>query len=334
MKKLALNLALLSLLVSDLRAQQVRLVHNSADLSVNDLKIWVNDTVWINNLSFRNATAFQNFTLGTYTIGLSPLSATSQAQSILQQTVSFSSTIQEYLLIISGIASAGPSYSPGTTAKPLTIFSYTTGFIGMPPPMQAHVIYIQGCTDCQSLSITAPAHPSINNFSYGQFYYQTNVPAQTTTLTVNSGTVHIGDFTAPLQNYAGNEVTVLMSGFLNPAVNSNGPEFGLFALPPGAGTLIPLARAVDATFLNENIKNDVNIELGPNPASCELNVQITGTKFQTVDLEILDSFGKQALVLKEVPDKYTLNLEGLKTGLYFITVRTESNVKTVKFIKT
>lgn len=49
-------------------------------------------------------------------------------------------------------------------------------------------------------------------------------------------------YLAPLQtlNLSGSALTVLASGFLNPAPNINGPLFGLFVALPTGGELIPL----------------------------------------------------------------------------------------------
>ena len=57
-----------------------------------------------------------------------------------------------------------------------------------------------------------------------------------------TGTVTVATYAAPLSTLGlqGTALTVVASGFLDPALNSNGPAFGLWVALPSGGNLIPL----------------------------------------------------------------------------------------------
>src|SRR5690606_30026806 len=87
----------------------------------------------------------------------------------------------------------------------------------------------------------------INNFAYGSFAGYLELPTADYRLAVrdSSGAVTVKSYEAPLaalglQNTA---LTVIASGFLNPAANNNGAPFGLFVALPAGGNLIPLPES-------------------------------------------------------------------------------------------
>src|SRR6188508_2830724 len=65
----------------------LQVMHNSADTSVQHLKLWINDTVWVSQFDYLHSTPMVKLSQGVHTVGVSFANATSQAQSISQATI-------------------------------------------------------------------------------------------------------------------------------------------------------------------------------------------------------------------------------------------------------
>ncbi|WP_187658799.1 hypothetical protein, partial [Flavobacterium macrobrachii] len=80
--------------------------------------------------------------------------------------------------------------------------------------------------------------------SYPQFAGYLSLPEADFVLDVRdeTGATTVASYQAPFNtfNYAGSAITVLASGFLNPAVNSDGPAFGLWVAFSNGGPLFEL----------------------------------------------------------------------------------------------
>src|SRR5690606_32298881 len=85
-------------------------------------------------------------------------------------------------------------------------------------------------------------------------------------LTDAPGSTTIASFSAPLQtlNLSGAALTVVASGFVDRANNSNGAAFGLYAALPAGGALVQLPVYNSIASLGKEVKE---LNLYPNPAS-------------------------------------------------------------------
>ena len=83
----------------------------------------------------------------------------------------------------------------------------------------------------------------------------------------------------------------------------------------------------DLTATAENAMVDVNIYPNPNKGQFTINLPETAC-----DIVVVNSLG-QTVHHTAASGMTTLNVENLSEGVYFVTVKSESGVKTMKFIK-
>jgi hypothetical protein len=112
---------------------------------------------------------------------------------------------------------------------------------------------------------------------------------------------------------------VLASGFLNPANNSDGAAFGLFAALSTGGPLVGLPVATGIDDIANNISN---IGLFPNPVSGEtVTIQYNLSGQGSVRLEVVNILGNK-MIVQELGNKTagsnseTINVNQLPQGFY------------------
>ena len=249
MKKIFSYLAAFALTLSfgNAHAQfaRVQIIHNSPDLAADEVDVWVGNTLTLDNFAFRTATPYLSLPAG---IPLEIRIKDKNSQDTINPLFFTSLTLslnETYVVIANGIVStSGYSNSP---AFGLDIF--TTGRENSANAGQTDLLLYHGSPDAPVVDVVevlAPAGTVANNLAYGDFntpgYLQLINADYIVQVRDQTGTVTVREYAAPLQslNLADSALVALASGFLNPAVNSNGPAFGVYVALPSGGNLIPL----------------------------------------------------------------------------------------------
>ncbi|HQX04377.1 MAG TPA: T9SS type A sorting domain-containing protein, partial [Flavobacterium sp.] len=120
-------------------------------------------------------------------------------------------------------------------------------------------------------------------------------------------------------------ITVLASGFLNPAVNSNGPAFGLWVALASGGELIPLPQIP----LSVTDFNSSKISIYPNPTSSQLNLDIP-FDYENFKGIIYDLSGRE---VKTFSNPNSIYVSDLNYGLYILNVTLDEVNFNQKFLK-
>jgi hypothetical protein len=85
--------------------------------------------------------------------------------------------------------------------------------------------------------------------------------------------------------------------------------------------------------VSEHIFNDKKIILYPNPSDGIINVEYEADyKLEEVIYRISDVFGNEILMMTPKESKTQINLNTYNAGVYFLTLKTRSNQKTIKVI--
>jgi hypothetical protein len=141
-----------------------------------------------------------------------------------------------------------------------------------------------GSTDAPTVDVvetSAPAGTIVDNISYPNFipnYLSLILGDYIVDVRDETGTTTVASYLAPLAflDLEGSAITVIASGFLNPANNSDGPSFGLWVATAAGGPLLPLPLA-DQTARVQVIHNS------PDLAAAEVDVYLN-------DVLLLDDF--------------------------------------------
>jgi|GEM_PF-1992650 len=235
---------------------QVQLIHNCADLAASTVDVYLNGELSQDNMAFRTATPFIEVSAASnLEVGFAPANSSGPGDVIASFEVVLSDG-EQYVLVASGIISLG-GYSPSPEFS-LAVFSPARQ--SSIAPGTTDVLIYNGSTDAASFGLEETAIPLgglFGSLSYGEFLDYVNMPANNLTfeLLVDGGPTY--QFNAPFGSLgvADLGVVLLGSGFVHPAMNSNGPEFGLWMALPGGGELVELQGTVVLPTLVQLINN-------------------------------------------------------------------------------
>lgn len=251
----------LTLLTGSVYAQtaRVQIIHNSADAAAATVDIYVNNTLFINDFSFRTATPFTDVPAGTQlAIGIAPGNSTGAGDIIATFNATFTSG-SKYVVVANGIVSpSGYNPAPAFNLDVYPLGEETAG-IGT----NTDVLVVHGSTDAPTVDVanvtTLPSSTLIDDLAYGEFSGYAALPTADYRIQVrtSNGITPVVEYSAPLQTLGlqGQALVVVASGFLNPANNSNGAAFGLYAALPTGGALIALPSVSISTARLQAIHN-------------------------------------------------------------------------------
>ena len=223
---------------------RIQVIHNSADAAASTVDVYVNGTLTLNDFAFRTATPFLSLPAGAVSVGIAPGNSTSVNDTIANFGYNLLAG-NTYVIVAEGIVSA-TGYSPAT---PFDLKVYGMGKETAAMAMNVDLLVHHGATDAPTVDVRGqdPSTVLVNDASFGDFAGYLSLPEDDYIIRISdaSGSVIVASYAAPLQtlNLEGLALTVVASGFLNPATNSNGPAFGLYVALPTGGPLVQLPAA-------------------------------------------------------------------------------------------
>ncbi|PZO31575.1 MAG: hypothetical protein DCF13_00740 [Flavobacteriaceae bacterium] len=308
---------------------RLQVIHNSPDAIAAEVDVYVNGTLTLDNFAFRTATPFIDVPAGVaLSIDVAPGNSTSATESVYNLTTTLADG-ETYIAIANGIVSpTGYSVAPNFA---LSVFAQ--GREVASDPAETDVLVNHGSPDAPTVDVVETgvgAGTIVNDISYPQFAGYLELPNLDFVLDVRdaTGTTTVASYLAPLQtlNLDGAAITVIASGFLNPAVNSDGPAFGLWVATAAGGNLIPLSTA--PLSVNENDLESIRIY--PNPANSIINIDIPFS-YDNSKARLYDVNGRS---IKEVSSVNSIDVTGLESGIYMLSLEIDNTVINKKIVIT
>lgn len=331
MKKTILStLALFSVAVAFSQTARVQIIHNSADAAAASVDIYVDDALALDNFAFREATPFIDLTADTeIVIGVAPPDSMSSMDAIATFPITLASG-STYIVVADGIVS-GSGYDP---APAFGLAVYDMGREAATSGSNTDVLVHHGSTDAPIVDVAevgVGAGTIVDDLAYTDFQGYLELPTDDYILQIQdqTGSVGVAAFEAPLATLMleGVALVVVASGFLNPANNSDGPAFGLFAASPAGGEM--LALPFIQLSANDFAINEIAVY--PNPARDVLYIE--GTEMDSLNIQVVDLQGR--VVYNGPYSAQTgLNVNGLNAGMYqLVFLNGNDVVGTKKFMK-
>lgn len=317
---------------------RVQVIHNSADMAASMVDVWLNDMLLIDDFAFRTATPFIDAPANEeFTIAIQPANSTSADDPIWSQNYTLAGG-EKYMLVANGIVSP-TGYDP---IEPFNIYVFGEAREAASDNMNTDVLVFHGSTDAPTVDIWEAAFvngPIVDDLMYGDYAGYLELATNDYILEVRdeTGSAVVQSYSAPLATLGlqGGAISVLASGFLNPANNSNGDAFGLYVALPSGGELIPLSIA---TSVDEGeIIQESSLNVYPNPARNIVNVNYTMDAEEAVSFEIYNMVGNKVYEISngyQTAGSYAqqLNISGLSNGMYFLRITAGDN-QVIKKIK-
>jgi len=302
---------------------RVQVIHNCADAVADSVDVYVNGNKAITNFAFRTATGFMDLPANVVlNIGIAPKNSMSVNDTVYNLAATLD-PLDTYVIVASGIVST-MGYSP---AQPFGLMVYNMGREAAANSANTDVLVVHGSTDAPTVDVRAGSSVLVDDIMYGQFsngYLSLPTSNYTISITDATGATTVQTYSAPLQTLGlqGSAITVLASGFLNTANNSNGPGFGLWVALPAGGNLVPLPVVSNVINVGKE-----RVKVYPNPVVNELRVEGIANGSEIV---ITDLTGRVVNTVKSTANA-GVDVSGLPSGVYLLKIG--ENGSAVQFVK-
>jgi len=196
---------------------------------------------------------------------------------------------------------------------------------------QASVVFMNAVTDAPQIDIAIQGGAVLAD----SLYYKDSSPQvsfqpgqYTFEITRTDNGQSLGTYTIDLTNYADEIALLLLSGFLDPAANQNGPPMSLDAFATGSTVVVGLDPKQD----NQELVDDFQLRQNyPNPFNPSTTIEFTIPKSGFVTLKVYNILGEEAAVLvskKLAAGKYAYdwNAGDMASGVYFYKIKTSEHV--------
>ncbi len=237
---------------------RVQVTHNCADAAATQVDVWLNNTLLLDNFAFRTASPFVDAPAGVqFTVGIAAPNSTMASDAIYQENFTLADG-GSYVIVASGIVS-GSGYMPAT---PFSLNVFAAAQEAASDPVNTDVLVYHGATDAPTVDVFESAVlnvTAVDNASYGDYAGYLALPTADYIVQVRTAdnSAIVATYAAPLSTLGlnGAALVVLASGFLNPAMNSNGPAFGLWVALPSGGPLVELPLVANPTARVQVVHN-------------------------------------------------------------------------------
>lgn len=306
---------------------RVQVIHNSADAAAAQVDVYVNGDLAIDDFAFRTATEFIDLPAKTQLeIGIAPANSMSVMDTIYNMTATLDSA-ETYVVIANGIVST-TGYTPAQDFR-LSVYPGARESANM--GTNTDILVMHGSTDAPTVDVRNNNNVLVNDISFGSYansYLELPVANYIIDLTDAPGSTTIASFSAPLQtlNLSGAALTVVASGFVDRANNSNGAAFGLYAALPAGGALVQLPVYNSIASLGKEVKE---LNLYPNPASDKVYFS---SNLTDVKVTISDVSGR-VLYSTDKFNGNSFDVSGFSSGVYILTAESSQEIYLSKFIK-
>jgi len=315
---------------------RVQFINNCPDENYPSVDIWMNQTLLLDDFDFRTATPFQYLpAMQQLTIAVKGPDSQDPGNPLWSQNMTFVED-QTYILTANGILSSS-GYDPLVPFK-ITLLEGAREYAAN--GSNTDVIFYNGSTDASAVDINIVRPGTVfivDNLDYDEFDDYTELAAENYSLEVRdeSGSVQLANFAAPFADMglAGKSLTILVSGFLEPSVNSGGAALGLMAVEAD-GTVTML---INQTGIKEAAGGIAFLSLFPNPADDVLHVSFELKKNAKTTLRLTDLTGRTVSLIDlgyrtSGSVETALSLESLPAGMYLLNITSGSGTLSSKIM--
>lgn len=300
---------------------RVQVIHNSPDPAAALVDVYLNDALLLDNFAFRTATPFVDVPAAVdFTIGVAPPTSTSVNDVIASFNYNLTAG-GKFIIIADGlVVPIGFDPFVGFSLEVYPLAREAASVAG-----NTDVLVHHGSTDAPTVDVVETLVTGgatiVDDLAYGEYagYLELATADYRIDVRDQSGTVTVATYDAPLATLSLQDaaLTVIASGFLNPAANSNGPAFGLFAALSSGGALIPLPLSGPSAT---NDLERLEALVYPNPASDAVTMTLADRTIESA--RVMDITGKTIPVSAIINQgTVTFDIGNLSTGLYMLETK-------------
>lgn len=308
---------------------KLQIVHASSDPVGSPVDVYANGTRIADNIAFLQATPYLDVPAGEPLSIVIAEPASNAVDDRVIATFNAGSLTENgrYMALTHGVLNAnGFAANPGGAAITLDLHMVNGVRDRATQAGNVDFLLFHGVTDAPDIDIVVRDGQTLaSGLGYGDATDYVSLAASSYTIDVTpagDGMTILRSFTPDLTLLNGNAVTILATGFLDPAQNKNGQAFGLYAVMT-TGTIVPIP-AVTVSVSEEYTPTSVSSY--PNPASDAVTLAYELTVGAQVQVTLHDASGRVVYTSNEGAQpagahSVRLNTNGLSSGAYMITLR-------------
>jgi hypothetical protein len=252
--------ALIPLTSGPVTTARLQAIHNCADPAASTVDVWLNNDLIIDDFDFRTASPFVDVPAGSdFDVVIQPANSTDTTNALARFTYNLPANAS-VIAVASG--TVGTGFNPAT---PFNLEIFAGAQEAAANAGENDILVFHGATDAPSVNVYVPALQAnlLDSLSYAEFNPYITLPLADYQIQIRNeaGTDVVAEYAVPLQTLSidGQAITVLASGFLNPAANNNGPAFGLWATTAAGGPLLQLPSVAISTARVQVIHNAADL---------------------------------------------------------------------------
>lgn len=310
---------------SILDSLSIQIANAIADLNTG-IDVYRNGELWIENLPRLNSTPFLKIPANQpYTLSIRESGETDN----LFQTF-FQGTTTNYIGVFSGLASPDGNTPP----TPLRFDTFENAEQQAVDPVETDVLIYHASTDLGLADVRglSPVVTTLSNDqSFGTFRnggYLRLLPFDYTwnvTGTVGSPIHGSLEWLAQTNGLTGKAGLLIISGFLNPNLNENGPGLGMWYVSAEGGAMTSCPVVTSTQSLAEQV-----FKMYPNPSSGLLFIRFNSPDSH-VDLEISGIDGR-LVQQSRLSQQSEIDVKNLTDGIYLVKLIHKGNTHIQKLI--
>lgn len=303
----------------------LQLINVSADTSMNIVSVSLEDSILIDSLSFNEATAYLTVPEGNNQT-LKFTSVTYPSESFELNNLDIQAG-QFYQSILNGVINA-TGYTPNPEGISLDLTAtWNTVDTSNIAGNKIKVNFFHGVSDLVELDVADfQLDYIVDDMSYGEYSAtstQLTKLSRDLFITSTDSANTIASRSIDLTTINGKTLTILLSGFIVPSANNDGPAVSFLGVDE-AGNVFALDMI---TTVFEALVTQFNYY--PNPASYFTFIEFNNSYLSEITLSIVDLSGKiisnESIQLTKGFNKIKMDLPELANGLYFISIETNGS---------
>ncbi len=310
----------------------VQVIHNSADPAAASVDVYLDGALLpeLTGVDFRQASAFLDAPANVdITVDIVP-AGDNLSNSVHTQTFNLAED-ESYIIVADGVLDPS-QFDDSVNTIDFGLEAYAGAQQTSTNAGEVSVLVHHGATDAPTVDVVNDNDQSIlvDDISYTEFNGYLDLPTQDYVINVeafdNSSVVQSYEANLQTLGLADTAITVVASGFLDPAANQNGEAFGLWVALPAGGSLVELPLATVGT--DEFADN--NFSYYPNPVEQRLNISSNGI---VEDVQIFNMLGQEVIHVTPNTESPQINMSGLQAGAYMMKVNIEGASQSFRVIK-
>jgi hypothetical protein len=252
---------------------KVQVVHNCADPAASTVDVYVDGAKALDDFAFRTATPFIDLLAGVnHSIAVAPSTSTSVSDAIATFNNINLTANGKYVVLASGVVGSGFAANPDAKSTAFDLKIIANAQTAAANNAKVDFAIFHGVTDAPGVDVKVTGGPTLaTNAQYGDATAYITVDPTWYPIDVyaTGGSTPVVRYVADLSTLTGGAAVVFASGFLTPALNNNGPAFGLYAvLPNGTVLQLPVQQNASVQVLHNCA----------DPAASSVDVYVDGAK--------------------------------------------------------